>query len=178
VARGAAGSVGSAEVIKDADARRDLVASWKAVRAAQGRVEMNVRYASAGGGGLSRSFLDSCHNLILIYAFAVFSDVLSQLRDEGAFKCKAWMLQKLMSASREGLPWKNFALVDEGRQRRNDAAHDFKVIPRRDCAKFIDAIEQELVAWGLLSPPRASSRQVDARIQRAVRQGRWDPPPP
>jgi hypothetical protein len=163
-------------VIKDPAARRDLLASWKAVRAAQDQVEMNVRYASAGGGGLSRSFLDSCHNLILIYAFAVFSDVLSQLRDEGAFKCKTWMLQQLMSASREGLPWKNFALVDEGRQHRNEVTHNFKVIPRRDCTKFIDAIEQELVAWGLLTPPRASTRRVDARIQRAVRQGHLDPP--
>jgi hypothetical protein len=91
-------------VIEDAAARSDVLASWKAVRAAQHQIEMNVRYASAGGGGLSRSFLDSCHNLVLIYAFAVFTDVLSQLRDEGAFKCKSWTLQQLMLGSKDELP--------------------------------------------------------------------------
>jgi hypothetical protein len=58
-----------------------------------------------------------------------------------------------MLASQTSLPWVAFDSVSEGRDERQKAAHGVKIVARADCWKYIDAIEQELVAWGVLSGP-------------------------
>lgn len=99
---------------------------------------------------VSTRLLDWDSNLTLIFAYAVLADVLGQLRDEGEFSCPRSELGKLMEASQKVLRWVNFALVDEGRERRNDVAHRRMDFPREECRRYIKAIQQELIAWKIL----------------------------
>ena len=55
-----------------------------------------------------------------------------------------------MGASQKLLPWQNYDLVDNGRVARNDLAHEAKLSSKADCLRFINAIEAELKAWGII----------------------------
>ena len=57
-----------------------------------------------------------------------------------------------MSSSQSALPWQNYALVDEARNRRNDIAHRREIFERGDCWKYVDAIEVELRKWRIVQP--------------------------
>lgn len=89
-------------------------------------------------------------NLPLFLAYSVLDNVLSQLRDQGLFACQSWMLGKKMVASKQVLPWQNYALIDQGRDRRNDLAHQAIYVPRAECKKYITAVGAELKAWGIV----------------------------
>ncbi len=55
-----------------------------------------------------------------------------------------------MNTSRKVLPWQDYKSVDEGRNKRNDLAHEAQLVSKADCQRFIDAIEAELMAWGIV----------------------------
>ena len=138
-------------MVKDQAALQNIQASWKNVRTFQDRVSANL--ASSMGGwdvGVSHNFRDLAHSLVLLFAFSVLEDKLRQLRDESAFTSDSSQLGKLMERSKTPLPWVNFAEVDAGRDCRNKLAHHMQVPSRADSWKYIDAIENELVGWGVL----------------------------
>lgn len=56
-----------------------------------------------------------------------------------------------MEASKTRLPWINYELVDEGKDKRNQVAHEAKHISIEECIKYINAIEEELKNWNILS---------------------------
>jgi len=74
-----------------------------------------------------------------------------------------------MWSSKNALPWVDIEKVDEGRERRNDVAHERKFLPRRECQKYIDAIEDELVPWKVL--PKKLQRRFTIEV------GLAQPPP-
>jgi len=137
-------------MIKDAQCLDGLLEDWKAVRIAQAMVKTNLASACRGFGIVMPPFPDLCHSLLLPFAFSVLEHALHQLRDEEAFTCKRSTLGPMMHASKSCLPWVDFSVVDEAREKRNDLAHDRKVIPAQDCSRYLDAIETELVAWSVL----------------------------
>jgi hypothetical protein len=92
------------------------------------------------------------HNLPFLHACSVLNDILEQLRDENHFQCKGRTLGALVKESEHHLPWNNFALIKEIVWRRNGLAHHSNILPREDCWRYIDAIEQELVAWKIVNP--------------------------
>ncbi len=59
-------------------------------------------------------------------------------------------LAHCMKIARVPLTWTDFNVVDDGRQRRNDLAHEAKLLTKVDCLKYIEAIEAELAAWGVV----------------------------
>lgn len=89
-------------------------------------------------------------NLPFFLAYAVLDSVLSQLIEEGQFACNSWKLKPKMLASISVLPWQNYAKVDQGRVHRNELAHEAKFLSREDCRLYIQAVESELIAWGIL----------------------------
>ena len=93
---------------------------------------------------------EDSYNLPLILAYAVLDQVLSELRDQGEFTCKAWQLGKKMPASQNALPWQDYDLVKSGKNARNDLAHEAKLLGKTDCLRFIHAIGFELKAWGIV----------------------------
>jgi hypothetical protein len=59
-----------------------------------------------------------------------------------------WRLGKKMEASKPFLKWTDYNIVDEGRNKRNDLAHGSKLLSRKDCLRYIEAIGVELKVWG------------------------------
>jgi hypothetical protein len=73
---------------------------------------------------------------------------------QGAFQkpnVKGWpTLGQKMAASKDKLQWTDYDLVAEGKCARNDLAHQAKLLSKADCFRFVDAIEGELKAWGVI----------------------------
>jgi hypothetical protein len=124
---------------------------WNGVRGLQNRIQALLNAPLTGiGGFVPHGLRDISHNIVLLFGFSVLEDVLKQLRDEDQFNEKSNMVGKLMFASRDFISWSDFELINEAREKRNDIAHDQKIIYRDDCWKYIDAIETELVSWGII----------------------------
>ena len=125
---------------------------------ARSRRDFIMRQRLTGiGGVVPIRLMDFANNLALVFAYGVLQDVLAKLQDEGRFVEKRSTLGPLMAASEHKLSWVDFALVDAGRDERNKVAHEQKVLPRGDCWKYMDAIEQEFASWGILTDPALNS---------------------
>ena len=55
-----------------------------------------------------------------------------------------------MADSQQTIGWTNFALLNEGKEKRNDIAHRSEILPHAKSEEYIDAIEAELRGWGVL----------------------------
>lgn len=137
-------------VSAESEERKSLRAAWVSVRKAQEMMRTNIVFGFVRGAAQSEDFKRAGFNLVMIFAFAVLSDALELLGDEGAFVCKARDLGRLMEASRGSLRWVDYKLIDEGRERRNDIAHRWQTVSIESCLKYIDGIERELIAWRIL----------------------------
>lgn len=138
-------------MIQDKAKQADYQKEWNGVRAFQNRIQANLNASGIMfGTGATHAIRDISHNLVLLFAFSVFEDVLKQLKAEKYFVSDNNHLGNLMHKSKKYLPWQNFPLIDEAREKRNDIAHDQTLLPRGDCWKYIDAIENELVKWGVI----------------------------
>jgi len=141
-------------VIANPQALEDLRASWDGVRQLRQKIYSAVMHGVIASPGLI-FIADAAHNLPFLHACGVFNDVLEQLRDEGHFRCSKRELGALVRASRKVLPWRrmNYLLIrKEIVKCRNDLAHHAAIVPRDDCWRYIDAIEAELVHWGIVLP--------------------------
>jgi hypothetical protein len=108
------------------------------------------RQAMAGGVYINETPPDSFYNLALLLAYGVLDQTLSVLIGEGVFACKSWMLGPKMTASKTALPWKDFAAVVSGKDKRNDLAHKGVVASKADCLAAVALVEDELHAWGII----------------------------
>ncbi len=129
---------------------------WNSVREFQNKIQRHLSAASTGiGGVVSHDLRDISHNLVLLFAFSVLEDVLKQMEAEGIFNEKRNVLGKLMNSSRTVIPWSDYDLVDEAREKRNGIAHEQNLIYRVDCWKYVNAIENELVSWRLIQKQKS-----------------------
>ena len=140
-------------MIADTQAREKLVAAWKRVRISLEMVRTNHAMAHFRGAPLTPDYTALAHNLVLVYAFAVFEGALEKLEEEGTLPPTKGGLKRLMAASQKFLPWQDFGAVDAGRDERNLVAHEGAALPPERCVHHIDAIERELVAWKVLPGP-------------------------
>jgi hypothetical protein len=127
--------------------------AWRSVRDSQMQFKAKLGFTGVGpGGNFGRGIFEACHDLTLVFAYAVLQDVLEQLKHEKRFSTRKTKpgLGELMQTSRSTLPWQDFALVDKGRNRRNDFAHHRMSVPVDECMEYIDAVERELHAWGIV----------------------------
>lgn len=137
-------------MITDVAALNEIRQSWAGVEALKNRAQLALLGSFAQGATSMIFITDSAHNLPFVQAFAVLNDVLVQLRDEKKFQCKSIFLGSLLAKSQHKLPWKEFALIKEGVERRNDVTHRGNVLPRADCWRYIEGIKSQLVDWGIL----------------------------
>lgn len=139
-------------MIKDSDILNSIRSDWETVRAAREMVRSNTVWSFVHGH-VSSEFgaIKLANNLLLFFAFSVLEDVLMQLRDEHYFCCKNSKIGPLMVASRAALPWQYFDLIDEARNKRNLIAHKRQWINAIEAKKYIDAIENELILWKIVS---------------------------
>ena len=138
-------------MIKDVDVLHGIQDEWETVRKTWEMASANIVWSFVSGGHVSQEFSSVAYSLTLLFSFTVLEHVLQQLRDERRFACKSNFIGNLMTASKNSLPWIDFALIDEARERRNDIAHRQQWIEIDDCKKYIDAIESELRGWNILS---------------------------
>jgi hypothetical protein len=139
-------------MIRDPSVLAQTKSEWASVQATRQSIDANLAAGHIGLGsvGTSHAFKNLAFGLWLLFAFSVFERVLVQLRSEGVFTSKSLQLGHLMEGSKSALPWRDYALVDEARQRRNDVAHRMAVFERVDIWRYVEAIESELNAWAVL----------------------------
>lgn len=139
-------------MIQDPTVLADIRQQWDVVRKfCSGSHRSYMVGGAMGGVFINETPPETFYNLPLLLAYAVLDQVLNQLIAEGLFTCKGSHLAPKMSASVGHLPWKDFATVDAGRDRRNELAHDATLFDRATCLKFLDAIEAELRGWGIVT---------------------------
>jgi hypothetical protein len=140
-------------MIKDDKNKAGFAEDWEGVQKLRD-FERRVHIGLDGGAIDIGSFVpDAFWNLPLVLAFSVLDGVLTELREQREFSCKDWKLGAKMEASKRALPWQDYDLVFEGKEARNDLAHEAKIVPKQDCFKYIGAIEAELLAWSILPDP-------------------------
>ena len=138
-------------MIKDGDVLKEVQDDWRFVRTRKDWITRGL-FASSGIGGMPRiQIADCCNTLVLVFAYGVLQHVLEQLRDEGFFESDRSTLGALMSNSKKLLNWVDLNKVNDGRKKRNNVAHkEHAVLPRAECWKYVDAIDAELKAWGIM----------------------------
>ena len=134
-------------MIRDQQAKSEIAQDWRAVRKLRNPVRTSVL---PGFGVIVEEPVHDFYNLPLVLAYAVLDQVLNELRDQSEFRSKNSKLGTKMFASRKALPWQDYGLVDNGREARNDLAHEAKLLSKADCLRYIDAIESELRAWNIV----------------------------
>lgn len=134
-------------MIKDQQAKAEIAQDWSVVRklCKEGRT-----WLIPGAGVVSETYPEDYYNLPLVLGYAVLDRVLTELRDQGEFACRGWLLGAKMAASQSVLPWQDYDLVNGGKEARNNLAHDAVLTSKTDCLRFIDAVETELKAWGIV----------------------------
>ena len=137
-------------MITDAQSLTEIRETWTGVHKLKAHDRFYPILPGAGVINAASFMPEGFWNLPFLLAYSVLDDVLTVLRDQGVFQCESWMLGKKMEASRNHLPWQDYDLVVAGKDARNDLAHGAVMLPKKECFMYIDAIEVELGAWGVL----------------------------
>jgi hypothetical protein len=136
-------------MITDPQVRAEISRHWAAVLA----LLKGGRQYMAGTSYINETW-PSIHNLCLVLAYAVLDEVLTALINQGAFNCNGRRFPplgaKMEESQRQGLQWRDYNLVDQGKSERNKLAHEAELLNGEECIKFIEAIGAELNGWGVL----------------------------
>jgi hypothetical protein len=135
-------------MIRDPDVKAEIQQDWAGVRKLCEFVHRC--YMMPGMGVINETRPDDSYNIPLVLAYAVLDQVLNELIAQGDFKCKSFLLGEKMDASKGTLKWQDYQLVFNGKEARNDLAHKAMLVPKDNCLRFIDGIERELQAWGII----------------------------
>jgi hypothetical protein len=106
-----------------------------------------------GGPCINETPPESFFNLPMILAFAVLDQVLDEFIDQGLVPRppgRRPLLGTKMEVSRSAIHWHDYPRVERGKNERNGVAHEGRILDRKSCLDFIDAIESELRAWQIL----------------------------
>ena len=99
---------------------------------------------------MTTDFADLCWNLMLVFAYGVFQQILKYLRDDGVFDSKSSNLGPLIQNSKVALNWQNYNYIWEGKEKRDKIAHEADYIKRKECWDYIEAIDIELKTWRVI----------------------------
>ena len=142
-------------MINDVEVLDEIRTSWEGAKLLRDKYRGAILGSMATGGHFAIFAADAVQNLPFIHACSVLNEALLQLAKEERFKCKSFFLGKLVEASKDSLPWVNIDLVKELINKRNEITHKGSVIPRSECWKYMDAIEDELKAWKIVTDETA-----------------------
>ena len=74
------------------------------------------------------------YNLSFLLAYALLDQVLAELINQGTFQCAGRaLLGEKMEASKNVLPWQDYDKITNGRNDRNDLAHEAKLLNKDKC---------------------------------------------
>lgn len=137
-------------MIRNMVVKSDIARQWVALRTL---CLGSHRSSGTPVGFINETPPEEFYNLPFVLAYAVLDQVLDELIDQGAFKKprgRRPMLGAKMTASAADLQWTDYDLVAKGKDARNDPAHEAKLLAKADCFRFVDAVESELKAWGVI----------------------------
>jgi hypothetical protein len=141
-------------MITDAKVLADVRQCWESVRKVQRGLQ---RDWFAQGVQINEHASKESYNLPLVLAYAVLDMVLTELYDQGVYSCKGWKstrkappLGRKMEDSRVHVPWQDYSLVFDGKEKRNSLAHEAALVDKFECVTYVNAIETELRAWKIL----------------------------
>jgi hypothetical protein len=140
-------------MITDPEALKGIRDSWNTVRSLEARIQTTLHPGLFSLVPAMTNFQEVPDSLLLFFAVSVLETTLKQLRHQKTFFYKGWQLGGLMTASKKALPWQNFKEIQKIKDRRNEVAHDRKFLRNGECAPYLDAIENELLAWHVLEHP-------------------------
>jgi len=136
-------------MIENKESLEDIRESWNGVQKLKA-FENRCALTSGGVVSLGHAIPDGFWNLPFFLAYSILDDVLYALTEQGFFLCKSRQLGARMESSKGIIPWVNFELILAGKESRNDLAHRAVVLSKKECFKYILAIEAELKSWGIL----------------------------
>ena len=136
-------------MIRDQKVLSEILEQWKAIRKL---CSGSVRQYMLHGAIIDERRESEFYNLPFVLAYAVLDQVLAELINQGTFQCagKTPQLGKKMKASQKVVPWQDYKNITNGKKERNLLAHKAKLLNKDKCFEYIDAIETELKAWGVL----------------------------
>ena len=139
-------------MITNATVLNDVQKAWENVRIYEAMVDTHTGGPPFDSLGMitSPEYTKLTYSLLVFLAFSVLEDVLKELHKQGTFKTEADNLKSLMDASRSCLPWRDFGAVENARNRRNEVAHDRKLLGPTTCKEYLHLIEDEFVSWKVL----------------------------
>jgi hypothetical protein len=125
-----------------------LRTDWHGVRLLRSKIDRVIKGSATLPGSFTLLIADAAHNLPFLQACAVLNDALAYLRGVNP----RTPLGSLVKAHRDALSWVNYQLIKKIVCDRNALAHRATFVSRGTCWRYIDAIEAELVAWGIVLP--------------------------
>jgi hypothetical protein len=137
-------------MIKDKTIKQELRDSWHTVLSTKDMIARNNAGAITSRATQTDEFRNLTNNLLLLFGFSVVEKALLQFKDEGNIKSSSNQLGSLMKKSKNKICWVNYDLIREAKKKRDLIAHEQIWISRDICWKYLDAIEVELINWGVL----------------------------
>jgi hypothetical protein len=142
--------------IKDEDSIRNIRSKWRAACKFRERVPA---LANASGIGLPASVRDISNNLVFLFGYQCFDDVLRLLENEGIIRISAARnapnekiprIEQILRAGNTQVSWVDWRLASDANTARNDIAHGRKIRPRDQCWNYMDYIQAQLTNWSIL----------------------------
>lgn len=130
----------------------NLQAEWQGAIRMRERIQQLVISTFAFDPTTSPAFGNVLYNLPFLLAFDVLKHVLLEAKEDGQFTGSGHRLSELMDSAKSSLPWIDWRRLKEAVKRRNEAAHDGKLVGDAQCLQDIADIEVQLLAWGVLRP--------------------------
>ena len=120
---------------------------WDGVGKLFERVRRLVVGSFIGSLPTSRALAKVVYNLPMLLAFDVLKNVVKSVKDENII---VWPTNKLWEGAQIALPWKDWAELKAGVDRRNEIAHDGKLFGCSECCKDIANVQEQLFAWSII----------------------------
>ena len=128
--------------------RDDARDSWEECKALHGKIFRLVFAGGLSGAGVLMAEL--AHNLTLIQAYAALGVALL-FKLEKPLDDRSTLGTLIRKCNEEALVnWVNSDLIDEGQIRRNRVAHHAEWLDRAKVFEYAEAIQDELIAMGIL----------------------------
>ncbi len=139
-------------MIRDQKVLSDISQQWKAIKKLC--LPSHRQYIVNGTLQNETPPLES-YNLPFVLAYAILDQVLAELINQDTIQYtgkKPPPLGAKMEASKKApeIKWQDYEKIEKGKEDRNDLAHEAKLLDKNKCFEYIDAIETELKAWGVL----------------------------
>ena len=126
----------------------NLQAEWTGVVKLHERMKLLTVATFAGGAITGPALANVLYNLPMLLAFDVLKNVVQAARDEGTV---VWPRDsKLWVGSKTALLWNDWDELMAGVGRRNEIAHDGKLLDSSECLKDIANVREQLVAWAII----------------------------